>query len=145
MDISAPILPVDEESEPGDQHGALQTSAVPINEQVDEELPELSRVNPRRGPTSGGDEIDLIVSNLPPNIKLYARFGPNIAPTVGRMTDLEFIGCDHCADVSLLGSYCTGGALLSSPCSGASRSGQCHTMSSTIRRCRTLWKVFGFL
>ena len=95
MDVSA--LPADDESEPADQHGALQTSARPINEHVDEDLPVLSRINPRRGPTSGGDEIDLVVSNLPPNIKLYARFGSNIAPTVSRMTDSEFMECDYCA------------------------------------------------
>ena len=85
--MGAPALPVDEVSEPADQHSALQTSAVPINEHEDEDLPVLSRVNPRRGPTSGGDEIDLIVSNLPPNITLYARFGSNITPTVSGMTD----------------------------------------------------------
>ena len=95
MDLSA--HPVDEESEPADEHGALQTSALPINEPVHEEVPVLSRVNPRRGPTSGGDEIDLVVSNLPPNSKLSARFGSNIAPTVSRMTDSELIECGQCA------------------------------------------------
>ena len=60
----------------------MRTSAAPINERVAETGPVLSRVNPRRGPTSGGDEIDLIVSDLPPTMKLYARFGCNIAATV---------------------------------------------------------------
>ena len=59
---------------------------VPINEHVNEELPILRRVNPRRGPTSGGDEVDLIVSNLPPTIELCARFGSKIVSTVSRTT-----------------------------------------------------------
>jgi len=63
----------------------LQTAALLIDEDVDEEVPVLSLVNPRRGPTSGGDQIVLIVSNLPPTIKLYARFGSNIVPTVSVM------------------------------------------------------------
>ena len=95
MHLSA--LPADEESELTDEHGALQTSTPPINEHLHEDLPVLSRVNPRRGPTSGGDEIDLIVSNLPQNIKLYARFGSNIAPTVSGIADSEIMECDHCA------------------------------------------------
>ena len=95
MDVSA--LPADEVSEPADQHGALQTSGVPINEHVDEDLPVLSRINQRRGPTSGGDKLLLTVSNLPPNIKLYARFGSNIAPTVSGMTDSELMEYDRCA------------------------------------------------
>ena len=95
MDLSA--LPAGEEPEPTDERGVLQTSALPINEPVHEDLPVLSRVNPRRGPTSGGDEIDLVVSNLPPNIKLYARFGSNIAPTVSGMTDSGFMEYNHCA------------------------------------------------
>ena len=95
MDLSG--LPAGEESEPTDEHGVLQTSALPINEHVHDDLPVLSRVNPRRGPTSGGDEIDLVVSNLAPNIKLYARFGSNIAATVSAMTDSGFMEYDHCA------------------------------------------------
>ena len=94
MDGSAVLA--DEVSEPADQHGALQTSAVPINEHVDEDLPVLSRINQRRGPTSGGDKILLTVSNLPPNINVYARFGSNIAPTVSGMTDSELMEYDHC-------------------------------------------------
>jgi hypothetical protein len=72
------------ESEPAGQQGPPQTSATPDNEHVAEEGPVLSRVNPRRGPTSGGDEIDLIVSNLPPTMKLFARFGCNITVTVSK-------------------------------------------------------------
>ena len=82
----APISPANEESEPAGQQGLLRTSAAPVDERVAEAGPVLSRVNPRRGPTSGGDEIDLIVSNLPPTMKLYARFGCNIAATVSGMT-----------------------------------------------------------
>ena len=143
--VSAPIPPADEESEPADQRSGLQTSAFQINEHVNEDLPVLSRVNPRRGPTSGGDEIVLVVSNLPPIIKLFARFGCNLVPTVSGMTALGYIECDHCAEVSLLGPYCTGAAFLSSPCRSVSWSGQCHTMSGTFRRCRALWEVFDFL
>ena len=47
--------------------------------------PVLSRVNPRRGSTRGGDEIVLIVSNLPPTMRLYARFGSNFTRTVSGM------------------------------------------------------------
>ena len=73
------------------QQGPLQTSAVPAEEDVAEEGPVLSRINPRRGLTSGGDEIDLIVTNLPPSITLYARFGSNITPTVSEMTLLGLV------------------------------------------------------
>ena len=59
---------------------------VPVRDHRNEDLPVLRRVNPRRGPTSGGDEVDLIVSNLPPMIQLYARFGSNIASTVSSIT-----------------------------------------------------------
>ncbi len=52
---------------------------------VDEELPVLLHANPRRGSTSGGEEIYLIVKNLPSTTVLYARFGCNIAPTVSSL------------------------------------------------------------
>ena len=84
VDVSASIPPAYDVSEPASQQG-LQTPSAPVNERVAETGPVLSRVNPRRGPTSGGDEIDLIVSNLPPTMKLYARFGCNIAATVSGM------------------------------------------------------------
>jgi hypothetical protein len=74
------------------QQDPLQTSTAPVNEQVAEEGPVLSLVNPRRGPTSGGDDIVLIVSNLPPMIKLYARFGCNIAVTVSGIILLGLVG-----------------------------------------------------
>ena len=82
VDVSASVPPANNESEPAGQRGSLQSSVGPVNEHVAEADPELSRVNPGRGPTSGGDEIVLIVSNLPPTVKLYARFGCNITPTV---------------------------------------------------------------
>ena len=79
------------ESEPALRQGPLQTSAAPVNEHVAEAGPELSRVYPRRGPTSGGDEIGLVVSNLPPTVKLYARFGCNITPTVSGLIHLWLV------------------------------------------------------
>jgi hypothetical protein len=48
---------------------------------AEDNSPVLSFVNPFRGPTSGGDQIVLLVSNLPPTINLYARFGPHITST----------------------------------------------------------------
>ena len=79
------------ESEPARQQSPLQASTAPINERVAEADPELSRVNPGRGPTSGGDEIVLIVSNLPPTVKLYARFGCSITPTVSGLIHLWLV------------------------------------------------------
>ncbi len=83
--VSTPIPSDTVESEVAGQQGPLQTSAAPVDD-VAVDVPVLSRVNPRRGLTSGGDEIDLIVTNLPPSITLYARFGCNITPTVSGMT-----------------------------------------------------------
>ena len=83
VDGFASIPPANEVSELVNQQGHLRTFAAPVNELVAEEGPVLSRVVPRRGPVSGGEEIVLIVSNLPPTIKLYARFDCNIALTVG--------------------------------------------------------------
>ena len=60
----------------------LWGSATRNDNSVDEELPILLHVNPRRGSTSGGEEVYLIVKNLPSTTVLYARFGCNIAPTV---------------------------------------------------------------
>ena len=89
--VSASVPPANMESEPARQQSPLQTSAAPDNEHVAEADPVLSRVNPRRGPMSGGDEIDLIVSNLPPTMKLFARFGCNIAATVSVMILLRLV------------------------------------------------------
>ena len=78
---SPPEIPV---STPRADEGSAPP--VPVHEHVNEELPVLRRVNPRRGPTSGGDEVDLIVSNLPQTIELYARFGSKIVSTVSYIT-----------------------------------------------------------
>ena len=78
----SPAVGVYKESEPARQQSPLQTPAAPVNERVAEAGPELSCVYPRRGPTSGGGEIGLLVSNLPPTVKLYARFGCNITHAV---------------------------------------------------------------
>ena len=87
VSASIPSPPANEVSEPAGQQGQLQTSAAPVNNDVAEEGPELSHVFPGRGPVSGGEEIALIVSNLPSTIKLYARFGCNIALTVSESQD----------------------------------------------------------
>ncbi len=138
----ASIPPANEVSEPVDRQGHLGTRPAPVDEHVAEEGPVLSRVVPRRGPVSGGEEIALIVSNLPPTIKLYARFGCNIALTVSGiiLSRLEEYIC--CADVSLLGSSCARGTFLSSPPCSASWSGQRHIMSSTFYRCRIPRGIF---
>ena len=79
--LEAPAL-TPRPNEGSEQTSAFRAPPVPVHEHRNEDLPVLRRVNPRRGPTSGGDEVDLIVSNLPPMIQLYARFGSNIASTV---------------------------------------------------------------
>jgi len=135
LDVSASVPPANEESAPAGQQGVLPTPATPANEHVAEEPPVLSRVNPRQGPTSGGIEIDLIVSNLSPTMKLFARFGSNITATVSGLILLGLMKQGHCADVSLLGPYRTRGTFLSSPCRSPVRSGQRHTMSSAIHKC----------
>jgi hypothetical protein len=130
IEASTPIHRVNEAFELAGQQGPLQAPAIPIHEHGDEELSVLSRVNPRRGPTNGGDEINLIVSDLPPTIKLFARFGLNIVPTVSSMTISEPLNRNDHAEELLSGSYCTGSAFLLSPSSSPSWSGQRHVMSS---------------
>ena len=90
IDVSTSVPPANRVSElvGQGQQGSLQTSAGPVNEHVAEADPELSHVNPRRGSTSGGDEIVLIVSNLPPTVKLYGHFGCNITLTVSGLINL---------------------------------------------------------
>ena len=135
IDVSASTPLADRQSEPASQQSPLQAAAAPVDERVAEAGPVLSLVNPRRGPTSGGDEILLIVSNLPPMVKLYARFGCNIAAAVSGMIHLGLVNKIYCANGSLLGSYFTRGTFLSSPPRSPSWSGQCHTMSSTFYKC----------
>jgi len=91
LDVSASVPPTNEESALAGQQGALPTSATPANEHVAEEPPVLFHVNPGQGPTSGGIEIVLIVGNLSPTMKLFARFGSNIAATVCRLILLELV------------------------------------------------------
>ena len=74
-DLSAQITRSNEEPEPAWQ--ALNCKS------VDGELTVLTHVNPKQGPTSGGNEVYLLVRNLPPTAILYARFGPFIVATVG--------------------------------------------------------------
>ena len=147
VDVSVSIPPpaANGVSEPAGQPGHLQTSAAPVNNHVAEEGPELSHVAPRRGPVSGGEEIVLIVSNLPSTIKLYARFGCRITLTVSEMMLPGFEEYIRCAEVSRLDSSCTRGTFLCSPRRSRSWAGQGHTMSSTIYRCRILWEIFSFL
>ena len=42
----------------------------------------ISLLSPSCGTTSGGEQIVLVVVNLPPSTTLYARFGDNIVSTV---------------------------------------------------------------
>jgi hypothetical protein len=42
----------------------------------------ISLLIPSCGTTSGGEQIVLVVVNLPPSITLFARFGDNVVPTV---------------------------------------------------------------
>ena len=89
--VSASVPPANMESEPARQQSPLQTSAAPDNKHVAEAGPVLSHIYPTRGPTSGGDGIGLIVSNLPPTMKMYARFGCNITPTVSGLIHLWLV------------------------------------------------------
>lgn len=108
-DLSAEIPRSDEEPEPAGQA-------------LDEELPVLSHVNPKRGPTSGGNEIYLVVTNLSPTAVLHARFGPNIAATVGGLIGPGPLESDEYADNSFSVSCCARRAFLPSSCSGPTRS-----------------------
>ena len=78
-----------EGSKPDWDGSRLQKSTIRNDNAVDGELPVLLYVNPRRGSTSGGEEIYLIVKNPPSTTVLYARFGCNIAPTVSSLIDSE--------------------------------------------------------
>ena len=89
--VSASVLRANMESEDAGQRSPSQTFAAPVSKHVAEAGPELSRIYPKRGSTSGGDEIGLVVSNLPPTVKLYARFGCNITPTVSGLIHLWLV------------------------------------------------------
>ena len=73
---------INEGSKPEWDGSGLRASTTRNDNAVDEELPILLHVNPKRGSTSGGEEVYLIVKNLPSTTVLYARFGCHIAPTV---------------------------------------------------------------
>ena len=90
-DTHAPIPIIHKVSAPRRQQSTLPAPTAANHESIDEELPVLSHVNPRRGSTSGGDEIYLVVRNLPPTAVLYARFGSNIAATVSRLLTPDLI------------------------------------------------------
>jgi len=75
-----------------DGNGFWASAAQNDNSAV-EEFPVLLHVNPRRGSTSGGEEIYLIVRNLPSTAVVYARFGCNIAPTVSSLIGSGRKGC----------------------------------------------------
>ena len=109
------------------------------------ELPLLFDVNPKQGSTTGGDEIYLIVKNLPSNGVLYARFGDNVAPTVSSLIGSDPAERDDCTDGPSLVSHCGRGTFLLSPCGRSSRSCQCHTMPSAFRSRGKLWEVSGLL
>ena len=88
---SAAIHQSNEEPGPDRDGGGLQAPTKPLDNPI-ADLPVLLHVNPRRGSTSGGDEIYLIVKNLPSTAVLYARFGSNIAPTVSSPNGSEPAG-----------------------------------------------------
>ena len=83
---ASPALPVAEHSD-----SPLQTDNLhqPGNRQGDEEVNEestvLSLVCPSRGPTSGGEQVVLLVEDLPSSIKFYVRFGDNFTAAVCHM------------------------------------------------------------
>ena len=95
LSTSSQSLPEIPASTPRPDEGSAPP--VPVNEQ---ELPVLLRVNPRRGPTSGGDEVVLIVSNLPQSIELYARFGSKIVSTVS-YTLKVLINAEFCLEAHI--------------------------------------------
>lgn len=67
---------------------------------IPEISPILTHINPKRGPKSGGDDVCLIVENLPPAAVVYARFGGNIAPTVSNLVDPDLAECKECTENS---------------------------------------------
>jgi hypothetical protein len=84
-----------EDSAPEWQGSGMQTLA----QNIPEKLPTLTHINPKRGSKSGGDDVCLIVDNLPPTAVVYARFGGNIAPTVRSLIDPYLEACKGCTDL----------------------------------------------
>ena len=81
----APAPRTNKESEPEREGSGLPAFTARNDKCIHLKHPLLSHMNPRRGSTNGGEEIYLIVRNLPPAIVLYARFGSNITPTVSSL------------------------------------------------------------
>ena len=110
----------------------LQAPATPNYESVVEGLVVLGHVIPRQGSTSGGEEICLIVKNLPPTVELYARFGYNIVATVSCLMISSLIEPNKCTDNSSLVSYCTRCTHLPSPSSALPRPRRRHIASDAF-------------
>ena len=104
-----------------------------INDGAVEELPVLLHANPRRGSTSGGEEIYLVVKNLPSTTVLYARFGCNIAPTVSSLIGSEPENRNERTDNLPPVSHCGWCTCLPSPSGNSSRSRRRYVMSSAFR------------
>jgi hypothetical protein len=81
----APVPRTHEEPELEWEGSRLPVAVAQNDQNIHSNHPVLSHLNPRRGSTKGGQEIYLIVRNLPPAVILYARFGPNITPTVSSL------------------------------------------------------------
>jgi hypothetical protein len=62
--------------QPAVPHSASSTTAADEGDCV------ISLLSPSCGTTSGGEQVMLVVVNLPPSIALFARFGDNIVSTV---------------------------------------------------------------
>jgi len=79
---AAPISRSNEEPEPEWEGSGLSVSTARGNKRILANPPVLSHMNPKRGPTKGGEEIYLIVRNVPLTAVLYARFGGIVVSTV---------------------------------------------------------------
>lgn len=141
---SALIHHSNEESEPDRDEGSLQASTVQIDNPI-AELPVLLHVNPRWGSTSGGEEIYLIVKNLPSTAVLYARFGSNIAPTVSSLDGSEPADRKECTDNTPLVSHCEWCTCLPSPSRNSPWGRRRHSVSSSLCSREKLWEVSSFL
>ena len=121
-----------EVSKPKWDGSGLRASTTRNDNTVDEELPVLLHVNPRRGSTSGGEEVYLIVKNLPSTTVLYARFGCNIAPTVSSLIVSEPEKRNECTDNLPLVPHCGWRTCLPAPSRDSSRSCRRYIMSSAF-------------
>ena len=125
--------PAGEGFEPGWRRSGLPAStSARSNNRIHEKSPVLSHINPRRGSTKGGDEIYLIVRDLPPTTDLYARFGGEIVPTVSSPTGSDPAERKGCTDSSSLVSPRARRSFMPSSRSGSSRSRRSHTLSDAF-------------